>query len=82
MKKRRIFIACDSNNLKRYSLCKEHECSESAHNHNHGHFICYSCKQTFCIEDIKSPDITCLKGFYIKELKLILEGYCNSCKKN
>tara|TARA_B100001175_G_scaffold282466_1_gene261594 strand:- start:485 stop:928 length:444 start_codon:yes stop_codon:yes gene_type:complete len=72
----------DSNNLKRYSLCNEEECSASSHNHNHGHFICYSCKQTFCIEDIKSPDITSLKGFYVQELKLTLEGYCKDCTKN
>ncbi len=72
----------DSNNLKRYSLCREDECSTSSHNHNHGHFICYSCNQTYCIEDVKSPDITGLKGFYIKEFKLTLEGYCKDCVIN
>ncbi len=80
-KKGLIHKVPDSNNLKRYSLCNEEECSKSAHNHNHGHFICYSCNQTFCIEDIKSPDITSLKGFYVKELKLTLEGYCRDCTK-
>ena len=71
----------DSNNFKRYSLCKE-ECNSSSHNHNHGHFICYSCNQTFCVEYIKYPDITFLKGFDVKELKLTLEGYCSDCKIN
>ena len=60
----------DANNLKRYSLCRENECHANAHNHNHGHFICYSCNQTFCLEEIKSPEITCIKGFYVQELKL------------
>tara|TARA_B100001741_G_C16514466_1_gene581432 strand:+ start:203 stop:646 length:444 start_codon:yes stop_codon:yes gene_type:complete len=72
----------DSNNYKRYSLCKEEECSANSHAHNHGHFICYSCNQTFCIEDVKSPDIKQLKGFHVKELKLTLEGYCNDCVIN
>ena len=72
----------DYNNLKRYSLCKIKECISGFHKHNHGHFICYSCDQTFCIEDIKSPDITNLKGFDVQELKLTLEGYCSSCKIN
>ena len=72
----------DSNNFKRYSLCKEDECNSDSHNHNHGHFICYSCDQTFCIEDIKSPDIKSLKGFDVKELKLTLEGYCSDCTIN
>ena len=72
----------DSNNLKRYSLCKEDECNASSHKHNHGHFICYSCNQTFCLEEIKTPDIICMKGFYIQELKLTAEGYCQDCYKN
>ena len=72
----------DYNNLKRYSLCKIKECVSGFHKHNHGHFICYSCDQTFCVEDVKSPDITNLKGFDVQELKLTLEGYCSSCKIN
>ena len=72
----------DANNLKRYSLCRENECHANSHNHNHGHFICYSCNQTFCLEEIKSPEITCMKGFYIKEFKLTAEGYCKDCYKN
>ena len=72
----------DANNLKRYSLCRENECHANAHNHDHGHFICYSCNQTFCLEEIKSPEITCMKGFYVQELKLTAEGYCKDCYKN
>ena len=72
----------DANNLKRYSLCRENECHANAHNHNHGHFICYSCNQTFCLEEIKSPEIICMKGFYVQELKLTAEGYCKDCYKN
>ena len=70
----------DSNNLKRYSLSKENACNSNSY--KHGHFICYSCSQTFCIQDVKSPEITPLKGFDVKELKLILEGYCRDCKIN
>ena len=72
----------DSNNCKRYSLCKENECGLESHNHNHGHFICYSCNQTFCIENVKLPEIKPLKGFQVKELKLTLEGYCSDCTIN
>ena len=72
----------DNNNVKRYSLCNNDECSSISHNHSHGHFICYSCNQTFCLENLERPEITCLKGFYIKEFKLTLEGYCNDCGIN
>ena len=79
-KKGLIHKVPDSNNLRRYSLCREDECSKGIH--NHGHFICYSCNQTYCIEGVKLPDITCLKEFKVKELKLTLEGYCKDCKVN
>lgn len=81
-KKGLIHQVPDSNNLKRYSLCREDECRDGLHNHNHGHFICHSCNQTFCLEEIISPDIRCLKDFYVQELKLIAEGYCKNCYKN
>tara|TARA_B100001540_G_scaffold59141_1_gene53165 strand:- start:4653 stop:5090 length:438 start_codon:yes stop_codon:yes gene_type:complete len=68
----------DSKNLKRYSLCVEQECSIDSHNHNHGHFICHTCNQTFCMQDVNLPRIKS-KGFYIQELKLIAEGYCQDC---
>jgi Fur family ferric uptake transcriptional regulator len=72
----------DTNNLMRYSLCRENECNSRSHNHNHGHFICYSCNETFCLEGVKSPEIIEIKGFYVKELKLTAEGYCQQCYKN
>ena len=72
----------DTNNLKRYSLCRENECNVISHNHNHGHFICYSCNQTFCLEEVEVPDTICMKGFYVQELKLTAEGYCQKCYKN
>ena len=68
----------DIKNLKRYSLCVEQECSIDSHNHNHGHFICHTCNQTFCMRDVNLPIITS-KDFYIQELKLIAEGYCQDC---
>ena len=71
-----------SNNIIRYSLCNSDECSTSLHKHNHGHFICNNCKQTFCLENYKSPDIKPIDGFYINSLNLILEGYCKDCHLN
>ena len=72
----------DNNNIKRYALCNKEECSSSSHNHNHWHFVCYSCSQTFCLENTKLPDISYIKGFYVKQLKLTAEGYCSDCYEN
>ena len=78
-KKGLIHLVPTKNGLKKYALCNRKECSATAHNHNHGHFICYECDQTFCLDDVKSPDVSNLKGFHVKDLKLIVEGYCKEC---
>lgn len=72
----------DHNGVKKYALCSQDECSRNAHSHKHGHFICFTCNQTFCLNDLQVPEINNLEGFYIKELKLILEGYCKKCYDN
>ena len=69
----------DQKNYKRYALCRESNCDATSHDHNHGHFICHSCNHTFCIEDVKIPEFTGIKGFYVKESSLTLEGYCSDC---
>ena len=71
----------DRNGLKKYALCSSNECSIGSHNHKHGHFICFSCNQTFCLDDMKMPEITCIKGFYVKEINFTAEGYCKDCIK-
>jgi len=78
-KKGLIHNVPDKRNLKRYALCNHEECSSTSHNDNHGHFVCFACEQTFCLDQIKSPDLSHLKGYYIQNLKLTLEGYCNDC---
>lgn len=73
-----IHIVPDKNNLSRYALC-ETECSSAAHVHNHAHFICTSCDETFCINDVQIPRIDDTKDFVIKSSKLVLEGFCGQC---
>lgn len=79
-KKGLIHRVPDKNNLTRFALCHS-SCSAHLHTHNHAHFICNSCNETFCIEDIKVPLIIDSKGFQIKKSKLTLEGNCPSCSE-
>ena len=69
----------DRNNLIRYSLCKEAECDINSHDHQHGHFICKRCDDTFCLEEIKFTEDSNLKGFYVEESNVVLQGYCQAC---
>ena len=69
----------DKNNLLRYSLCKS-ECKPNHHVHDHAHFLCSICEETFCLDDFKLPYAKSHNGFLINELKVIMEGTCVSCK--
>lgn len=68
----------DKNNLTRYALCHS-KCALNEHVHNHAHFMCNSCNETFCIEGIEIPEINDSKGFKIKKSRLTLEGDCPDC---
>ena len=72
----------DNNNLIRFALCNNKECDAKSHNHNHSHFLCSSCNQTFCLDSVKIPDINCIKGFFVRQVKLNIEGLCQNCFKN
>ena len=69
----------DKNNLLRYSLCKS-ECRPNHHAHDHAHFLCSVCEETFCLDDFKFPTAKSHNGFLINELKVIMEGTCVTCK--
>ncbi len=68
----------DKKNLIRYALCQK-ECGQTQHKHSHAHFICNICAKTFCLDNIKLPQINNTSGFKINKTQLTLEGYCPSC---
>src|SRR5829696_4464960 len=45
-----------ADNTIRYALCKD-ECSEGDHHDHHIHFVCTNCKNTYCLDDVVTPDI-------------------------
>tara|TARA_Y100000766_G_scaffold120279_1_gene103320 strand:- start:3105 stop:3491 length:387 start_codon:yes stop_codon:yes gene_type:complete len=63
-------------NGKKYALCKE-QCGKYKLGHNHLHFHCSTCNNSFCIE----TDITKinLPGYIINQTDLNLHGICNKC---
>ncbi|WP_044205410.1 Fur family transcriptional regulator [Flammeovirga sp. OC4] len=78
MEKGIIHKVPDINNVSRYALTKN-KC-ENTH-HNHAHFICNTCKKTFCMDDIQIPNVQNAQGFKISSVKLILEGECSECSR-
>jgi Fur family ferric uptake transcriptional regulator len=68
----------DKENLTRYALCHS-ECSDEGHIHNHAHFICVNCEETFCMDETQVPEVKLPQGYHVINTKLTLEGECIRC---
>jgi Fur family ferric uptake transcriptional regulator len=68
----------DGGSLK-YALCND-SCSMKEHHHEHIHFKCDSCGQTFCIVNISVPSVSLPQGYRTRETNFLVQGKCNQCK--
>ena len=68
-----------ADNSIRYALCKD-DCSEGHHHDHHIHFVCDTCGNTYCLDDIVTPDIKLPKGYSAEHVEVVVEGICKNCK--
>jgi Fur family ferric uptake transcriptional regulator len=68
-----------ADNSIRYALCKD-ECSEGHHHDHHIHFVCNNCNNTYCLDDVVTPDIKLPKGYQAEHVEVVVEGVCKNCK--
>jgi Fur family transcriptional regulator, ferric uptake regulator len=68
-----------ADNSIRYALCKD-ECSEGHHHDHHIHFVCNNCNNTYCLDDVVTPDIKLPKGYSANHVEVVVEGICKNCK--
>ena len=68
-----------ADNSIRYALCKD-DCSEGHHHDHHIHFVCDNCGNTYCLDDIVTPDIKLPKGYSAEHVEVVVEGICKNCK--
>lgn len=68
-----------ADNSVRYALCKD-ECTEGHHDDHHVHFICDKCGNTFCLDEIVTPEINLPKGYQAGHVEVVVEGVCKNCK--
>lgn len=66
----------DSGGIK-YALCNE-ACTAAEHHHNHVHFKCTACGQTYCL-NIEVPSVKLPKGYQEDEINLLIQGKCKQC---
>ena len=67
-----------ADNSVRYALCKD-ECGDGQHRDHHVHFICDQCGNTYCLDDIVTPEINLPKGYAAGHVEVVVEGVCKNC---
>jgi len=69
-----------TDNMVRYALCNE-ACTNTGHHHdNHVHFRCDECGKTVCLDDVIIPSVNLPRGYTMKEINMVVNGVCKSCK--
>ena len=67
-----------SDNSVRYALCKDN-CASGQHHDHHVHFVCSSCKNTFCLDDVVTPAIVLPPGYTEEHIEVVVQGVCKDC---
>lgn len=68
-----------ADNSIRYALCKD-ECREGTHRDHHIHFVCKACNNTYCLDDVVTPEVDLPKGYRAEHVEVVVEGICKNCK--
>ncbi|MDP4262706.1 MAG: transcriptional repressor [Bacteroidota bacterium] len=68
-----------ADNSIRYALCKD-DCTEGHHHDHHIHFLCMHCHNTYCLDDIVTPEIKLPDGYVADQIDVLVEGVCKNCK--
>lgn len=68
-----------ADNSIRYALCKD-DCSAGHHHDQHIHFVCTNCNNTYCLDDVVTPELRLPKGYTAGHVEVLVEGICKNCK--
>jgi Fur family transcriptional regulator, ferric uptake regulator len=61
-----------------YALCKD-DCEEGHHHDHHIHFVCRQCHNTYCLDNVVTPDIKLPAGYSASQIEVVVEGTCRQC---
>ena len=62
----------------KYALCGKH-CPDESHADQHAHFICDQCHQTYCLEEVKVPEVAVSDEFSVDRTNYTFSGTCKAC---
>src|SRR5215203_4262523 len=64
-----------ADNSIRYALCKD-DCAEGHHHDHHVHFVCSNCNNTYCLDNVVTPEIKLAQGYAARQIEVVVEGIC------
>lgn len=67
-----------SGEVKKFALCSD-TCQTEGHQHEHIHFLCNVCSETFCLNLKKMPEISHY-SFQISSIEVQAKGVCEGCQ--
>jgi Fur family transcriptional regulator, ferric uptake regulator len=67
-----------ADNSIRYALCKD-DCEEGHHHDHHIHFVCTNCNNTYCLDNVVTPEIKLPQGYAARQIEVVVEGICRDC---
>ncbi|MCM1369706.1 MAG: transcriptional repressor [Candidatus Amulumruptor caecigallinarius] len=72
-----VHVIEDGSRSLKYEMCR----NDGVHNiaDQHPHFYCEICKETYCLDNIKSPVVETPEGFITHSVNYLLKGTCPKC---
>lgn len=77
-KKGMIHQVLDGTNTLKYASCED-QCSEHNHKHDHVHFYCNTCNETFCLDRVNIPNIPSPEAYTVQDVNILFSGKCKAC---
>lgn len=69
----------DGRGILHYEPCR-HEDHED-HREGHLHFYCEVCQRSYCIEDVRIPEVQLPEGYEAHTSSWMIKGVCPECRK-
>lgn len=74
-----VHVIEDGSGAQKYELCTaDHDLGEED---QHVHFFCEVCQKTFCMTEIKVPDVMLPDDFHVHSINYMIKGVCPNCRK-
>lgn len=68
----------DGSGAQKYCVC---HLDDTRHCEGHVHLTCQVCHRTFCLTNVRIPQVLIPDGFEPEEAEYVVKGVCSNCKK-